>query len=463
MGRLARNVVLLALATVFVAACESKGGLLLLNNQTDSLRLLGGVDSTIVTAADTTFGAPDTVIVVVTDTVVVGSDTTFTTTVDTIVSVDTVVVVDTISVTPVLLPSVGTLSLTVGQTATLSAAGEDPLGFPTNPGPVSWVSDRPGVASVTSPGGVVTGNSPGSANIFALAGGLSATVPTTVTDPSPPPPPPPPPPPGEQGVVFHSDWSTALGSSPDALMDASKARPWGTLWGTANTEVVSASGLDFPTPFVLANKVTPSSNGGQVLITESDGYYAPPQIGESLYIRFYRRLSMPDSHTADQTTHGFHDDTACCSQGNLAITLFANTSGSYAMELATGYATNDTLAFWTTEPDAFQKNQTYRFEFQILRTGVETFQLHARVYDSNDQLVLGDEGFDTRGWGSRRRWTLADNRELRFNSNRGIAGLLDLRVGLNGINGVQSAFTHGYWGAFAVCTDDWCGPYRDGK
>lgn len=462
MSRLAKGALAWIWVILAAAACETQGNLLLLHTQTDTLQLRGSVDSTVVTTADTTIGSPDTVIVIVTDTVVVGGDTTVTITTDTIVTVDTVVVVDTVSVTPIILPSVASLTLEVGQTATLSASGQDALGFPTGLGPIAWVSDAPSVASVTPSAGVVSGNAVGSANIFALANGLSTSVPTTVVAASTPPPPPPT---GPRGVAFHSDWGTDIGMSPAALRDLSKDRPWTFHWGgDLNTVVVDEGfSLGFPTPNVLANTVTPSRNGGQVQIMEDDGYYPPPAIGESLYIRFYRRISLPDSHSADQTTHGFHDDILCCSTGNFAVTFIANTSGTFAVELNTGFATNDSLAYWTTESNALRKHETYRFEFQILRTGQETFQLHARVYDRNEVLVLGDDDFDTRGWGARRRWTLADNRELRFNSRRGVRGLLDMRVGLNSLNGVRSAFTHGYWGAFAICTQTWCGPYQDGK
>lgn len=269
---------------------------------------------------------------------------------------------------------------------------------------------------------------------------------------------------GERGVLFHSDWSTETGTSASARFDRGKSRPWTDGWFDAASTVVIPVGdsLDFPTENVLANYVSPGRGGGQVRIVESDRYFEPPAIGESLYLRFYRRIALPDSHGGDQTTHGFHDDEACCSSGNLSLTVTTNGSGTFGLQLGTGYAANDTIAFWSTQPNALRKHQTYRMEFRIHRIQADAFRLYARVYDSDDRLVLSDRDFRATGWGARGNWSLADGLPLRFNSGRGVEALMAWRVGLNGLGGVTGSYPHGYWGAFAICTDDWCGPYDQG-
>lgn len=269
---------------------------------------------------------------------------------------------------------------------------------------------------------------------------------------------------GERGVVFHSDWGTATGTSSAARMDEAKPRPWTSGWfdGSSTAVIPVGDSLDFPTENVLANYVSPSGGGGQVMIVERDEYLDPVAVGESLYLRFYRRIVLPDTHRGDQTTHGFHDDVACCSSGNLGLTVTTTSQGTFGLHFSTGYATNDTIAFWSTPTDALRKNQTYRMEFRIHRVHPDSFTLDTRIYDSDERLQLSNRDFKAVGWGAEGDWSLADEIPLAFNSSRGSGALLDWRVGLNGLGGVAGEYPHGYWGAFAICTDDWCGPYEDG-
>lgn len=191
-----------------------------LRSQRDSVILrnadttLVPTDTVIITRVDTLITVPDslvvevvdTVEVTVVDTVVEGSDTTFitsvdtvfattvdtlvtvdtivVTSVDTVVTVDTVIVADTVFVETELVAASNSQSLTdgltidSGQTATLTVTAKNSLDEASLPSSVTWLSDAPGTASVTD--GAVLGVRPGNANIFAIADGLSATVPTTV-------------------------------------------------------------------------------------------------------------------------------------------------------------------------------------------------------------------------------------------------------------------------------------------
>ncbi|MEQ1855821.1 MAG: hypothetical protein ABL963_05070 [Longimicrobiales bacterium] len=212
-----------AAAATAVLACGQTDTIIVdVSGTPDTLVVAGTVDTAVVTTADTTvnppdtvvlttfdtvFTPPDTVVVTVVDTLIgVAGDTTFVTTVDTLVTVDTVVVTrvdtvvtvdtlivtDTINVTTTLVASVSTLTLRIGQTATLGVTAQNPLGFPSIPSQVTWISSAPSVASVSS-SGVVRGQAIGSTNVFAVASGLSATIPTTVIDSATTPQPPPPP------------------------------------------------------------------------------------------------------------------------------------------------------------------------------------------------------------------------------------------------------------------------------
>jgi uncharacterized protein YjdB len=88
-----------------------------------------------------------------------------------------------VSVSPAAVGNVsvapGSLALTQGQTGTLAATVTDANGNPLAQS-VSWSSDHPNIASVSSTG-VVTAVAPGSAVITAQSGGKSATASVTVS------------------------------------------------------------------------------------------------------------------------------------------------------------------------------------------------------------------------------------------------------------------------------------------
>jgi hypothetical protein len=81
----------------------------------------------------------------------------------------------------VLAPE-ATLALTPGSTRALSARVRDSRGSPVTDRPVSWRSDAPQVASISSTG-VVTAVSAGSARFTASLGALSASVSATIARP----------------------------------------------------------------------------------------------------------------------------------------------------------------------------------------------------------------------------------------------------------------------------------------
>src|SRR2546426_3914892 len=80
-------------------------------------------------------------------------------------------------------------SVTVGQTAQLTATAKDAAGNALSGRAITWTSSNSGVATVTGTG-LVTGVGAGSATGTATSEGKSGTATITVTAPPPPPPPP---------------------------------------------------------------------------------------------------------------------------------------------------------------------------------------------------------------------------------------------------------------------------------
>jgi len=241
------------IAAVGVACSPTDSQFIALGANPDTLKVRGQNDSIVLTNPDTTFGPADTVIIIrvdtviaipdsvlvqvvdtvevaTVDTIVEGTDTTFVTSVDTVfttrvdtlvtvdtlvvestdtlVTVDTIVVADTVRVETELVAASKSQSLDnglvidSGKTVQLTVTANNALDQPRVPGTVTWLSDAPGTASVTS--GQVLGRRPGTANIFAIAEGLSVTVPTTVRRVESAPLPPPPLPEGSQSRFFRA-------------------------------------------------------------------------------------------------------------------------------------------------------------------------------------------------------------------------------------------------------------------
>lgn len=267
---------------------------------------------------------------------------------------------------------------------------------------------------------------------------------------------------GLREVIFHSDWSTELGQSMDALLDTDKDVPWdGFIGNGRGNQVVEGSVLDFPSSNVLEVvgqwREDPAGALAQNVTLFIDEAHIPiPPVGTSLYYRWYIRVTVPDSYTADGSTHPIEDGPGM-SDHNWNFLVDTNPDGTWDAILQTGAnAFPDNR--WACP--TLDKGVTYRFEMQVHRISVTGFNLHARVYDSAGTLLHDDDDFrNARGTGD---GTLADMPELITYDWSLIQGF---QVGFNGLMGgteEQFPFTLYYQGAIAIDDDDWLGPYRDG-
>jgi hypothetical protein len=257
-------------------------------------------------------------------------------------------------------------------------------------------------------------------------------------------------------VVFHSDWSTALGTSDDAKLDRGQDLPWDRFIGNGRlSEVVPSTGLDFPSPNVLLVIAgwRGSPPGAAAENPRIDGLPIP-DVGESLFFRWYKRVVVPDAWAGDENTHPIQDaNTGAETNWMQEVTVSPDGTWSHSWQVGANAWPNNR---WYAP--RLNKNQTYRFELQIHRLGTNTFQMHSRIYDSAGRLLYDDEDFtNVNGTG-----TLAEQPTLEF---RDISILAGLQVGFNGLSsGVQSDFPMPlyYQGCVAIRTDDWCGPYSGG-
>ncbi len=372
--------------------------------------------------------------------------------------------VDTLTVTVVDSNSivVEAISMEVGDSAVLSALASNQLGQPLGQITPTWQSSRTTVVTASS-SGVLHAVGAGTATVTASYQGVTASLPVTVSEPGSPPPPPP----GGSGFVFNSDWSTATGGSQAALSDANKAKPWTVILNNANLmQVVSTSseGLDFPTTNVL--KIT-ADNGGSGIVPgaqpqfrTTDNYIPIPQVGESIFYRYYLRIEVPDSYTDDPSTHGTQDADGF-NQRNWMHQVQTRSDGTYDLRIAVTNGANSNAwpdFFWKVN---LNKRQTYRIEQEVERISSGQFLLHARVYNAAGQLVFSDDDFENANGSASLDTGVPLNLGL-----LGAASLGAFRTGLNSLVGTHAPgtfpFTFGYIGGVAICRTNWCGPYQNG-
>jgi hypothetical protein len=285
--------------------------------------------------------------------------------------------------------------------------------------------------------------------------------------------------PSDPTVLFESDWSTATGTSDEALRDTNQPIPWAKgLSDGGVLQIVNASdaGLShWPTTNAL--KVTcldPGNANCAAEHTDIDNAWAEPPIGQSLYYRVYLQVdSMFNQRSGLPSEHPLENGNGGGSHTDWALTTEAHANGEWSLEwrfansdwpanrwCVAGSASGCTDGDKRTRP-TLRNNYTYMIEIQFEHTSETHFSLRPRVWDvPGDSLLYGPEDFEN----VNRTATMAESGILTFNTKN----WLQLMVGSSGVTAsageIPPGFVYGqpmyYWGAVAVCANDWCGPYR---
>jgi hypothetical protein len=264
----------------------------------------------------------------------------------------------------------------------------------------------------------------------------------------------------QPAFVFVSDWGTATGLTEAALRDTGRTPSWTTYDPDGLTEIIAATGLDFPSANVL--RVTTSWNGsgssGSIIrLDESTGVIPVPAVNDSLYYRWYFRAAVPSAVSTWGTPHPIQDGFNAA-DANWEFGARRTGAGLWKPRFnASGTAwPNDS---WILDTN-LSTDTTYRFEMKLTRTATGLFTMDARVYNSAGTLLSDGSNF------------------LNSNSSASLTSAPSLTIknaaefgGLNsGSNGAFQGTTSGdhpfvfcYQGGFAVSAADWCGPYVSGE
>jgi hypothetical protein len=347
------------------------------------------------------------------------------------------------------------LALEVGETESFEVELTDASGLSLGTVTPTWSSTSPAVASVTS-GGMVTALSAGSTTIEAAYQGMNAAAAIMVTVASTPPTGP-----GPQ-VLFHSDWSTATGSSSSALRDTDKSFPWGVVRGEvggAQHRVVSAASVGytrFPTANLLEirNLSDGSPMAGVGVKADVCSQCIPiPGVGESLYYRWYMAFTEPDWYTGDRQNHDPTDGTgpAGSSSNNWEWRTY-NRSGYWIGCIGIQGSTDFDTFMHCVEP--LQKNTVYMIEVQFERISSTQHRMHGRISDADGNLLFDDSDFES--WGAPGHYL--DEEPVQDTNHLDL--LRGVFMGSNGWSADPTTdFVAWYKAGMAVCANDWCGPY----
>ena len=279
-------------------------------------------------------------------------------------------------------------------------------------------------------------------------GASSATSSRIITVIESTPPPPPPYVPNE--VYFSTDWSTATGTSTNAILDGGRWSQGSGNW-LNSFSVQSRGSLAFPTDNVLVQRgIAESGSWGQIELLA--GAVPLLQVGDSLGMRVYWQSPNPYGNV-DDLLHGFE----VLDPGNDPIGINSRySSGGWQIEIdiPTGevYGPRGSSGMGAFD---LTPNGVYMLEVLVVR--VASSQMHVETRLTN--AATGNVIMDVDDWTSYYDPNaLAMHQGTPFaTSSASWSNLREWRMGINGIGNVDGQVVH-RWGGFALCSS-WCGPY----
>lgn len=262
------------------------------------------------------------------------------------------------------------------------------------------------------------------------------------------------------GVLFHSDWSTALGNTNAALLDTDKAIPWQATANPADHLHVVAAAAYFPTAGFANCLVAQLQDNVTASVAVNFGG-AGPAVGGSRYWRAYLYVDYPDA-TSSYVGGGNHPTADYCggcgdSESNrLWVMHLAHSQGSskvdlyFQMEGGQGppYDIGSVLSARTP----------YRIEVKATKATASTYTMDVRVYAESGTTPLYTGSDFIARYGTKNAMTAAT---FTLPASPSWSSFV---VGTNGVTGWPGAgetISH-VWGGACVCANDWCGPYRNG-
>lgn len=276
------------------------------------------------------------------------------------------------------------------------------------------------------------------------------------------------------GVVFHSDWSTATGTSDAALLDMNKAPlAWSARKDTnGGTAIVTAAstGRSWPAGMTNVMQITAQAEGGTQGVRNS-GRFTAPGVGDAVIWRTYFSMEQPDSWSGGIQYHPFQDGGAGGgSDRNWAFRVYPHSNGTWSPELFIDsvddvYGPGAQIQAWELGDNgilSLSKQVPYIIEVRMYVVDANSMRPAARILNGDGSPLYDESDFFRKGGGGGND-TLADGHTFEISS---LAGMTSLQAGSNNWDQAPPQDTlAAYWGGLAIAVggeDDWIGPYSGG-
>lgn len=331
---------------------------------------------------------------------------------------------------------------TIGATRQLTVAALDSLGVPISSPSVTWSSSNQSVATVTQ-SGLVTLTGFGSARIGVTAGCCDGDEATVVGEA--------PAPPGSAEVIFAADWGTALGKSTAALTDGNRlielGFPANNLLTTVDLTSLGVTG--WPQNGL---EISFGNQQASLVGTNGGGGWPAPDIGETIYFRMLIYNDLP-ANSGVAFEHGMQSNIGQIAHG----WQFFSPDGSGNAQLGFFSLTGGFSNYFASVP----AGRPLRLEWAMTRLTGASARVELRVYD--ETVSTTQHGWSNRdflgnwGQGPLNLESLTDQLPLGTSTD----GFRTYTFGAAGTT--ASVATGLYVTGFAVCLQDWCGPYQFGE
>jgi hypothetical protein len=254
------------------------------------------------------------------------------------------------------------------------------------------------------------------------------------------------------GVIFESNWDTAVGLSANAVNDGGR---WPNYWefnGGSSVQLLSVVSGGVNGHNALRVQQRGSSFAANLQL---DNFIAP---STDYYLRYYMKnddTSSAGDHIVTVDTYNYYNMTFMRKYG--AASSFRAVMSLYGC----GYTYP--IGHWSPAQN-LSNGQWYRFEYFVDFVDATHVQVHPRVYNAAGTLIMSDADFqqsDYRAggsWNGRDDWTLASYYAAGHNFCVDPSWMNDLGLGNNGQQGAADTGLYWYFAAVQLRSDTWPGP-----
>ena len=248
-------------------------------------------------------------------------------------------------------------------------------------------------------------------------------------------------------VIFHSDWSTATGTTHNAVSDGGL---WTSSLNEGNQEVITASSDSGMWPSGMANILHYHLNSGASNDIEehAGSLFSTPAVGDSVYFRVYVRIARNETSTTNSNHEIEPVGHTCAYAWQWIFDSYSN--GTWRVRIGTG-PDGGPVTRWFPGGANLNQSIVYRLEWKFTKqSGTDNWLMDLRIYDDTGTLVK--EGSDFTYSGTPLNAGTITIGDACING--------DFTLGREG--NLISAPLDYYWGGAAICDNNWCGPYRNG-